>query len=225
MHIFTTKQKVLLLLLLSFVFFAGFVYFSYLVNKDIFNQFDFDTTVKIQDRTPRKVDGIFSVFSLLGNAEVSASAWVVLSILIFFKRWWLTFFSMSLFPFSVFLEVFGKLFVYHPAPPLFLYRGLFDFSLSKYYVHTEYSYPSGHVTRTAFLMLFLCLLFLTRVRGNLRKLVLAGASLGFLFIMMFSRIYLGEHWTSDVFGGFLLGGSFGIVAGVTTFKLKPAKQI
>lgn len=214
------KQQVIGLLLISALLFVSFVVFSYFVHKKIFTSFDFDTTVKLQDRLPHKLDLPFTILSLLGTAEVTTIIWVGLAIFVLLKRWWLTFISMGLFPFSIFLEIFGKVFVYHPAPPLFMYRGLFNFSLSKYYIHTDYSYPSGHVTRTTFIITFLMLVFLARLKNKKIQTLLILSLFGLLILMMLSRVYLAEHWTTDVVGGFLLGSSFGIISGITTFKRK-----
>jgi len=38
--------------------------------------------------------------------------------------------------------------------------------------------------------------------------------LGFLILMMASRVYLGEHWASDVLGGLFLGGSIALFCGL-----------
>src|SRR3989344_6110635 len=64
----------------GFIFFILFVFFSYLVHKDIFTQFDFDTTVKLQDNISRRVDNEFSLLSEVGSFETML---ILLLILVF----------------------------------------------------------------------------------------------------------------------------------------------
>jgi membrane-associated phospholipid phosphatase len=67
------------------------------------------------------------------------------------------------------------------------------------------SYPSGHV---AFFSWFLVLLILCLAVGRLPKAVVAAAWViaGLVLLAVcVGRIYLGEHWPSDIFGGLALG--------------------
>jgi membrane-associated phospholipid phosphatase len=67
------------------------------------------------------------------------------------------------------------------------------------------SYPSGHV---AFFSWFLILLILCLAVGRLPKAIVAGLWViaGLVLISVcIGRIYLGEHWPSDIVGGLALG--------------------
>jgi hypothetical protein len=79
---FIMKKKVIFLFL-SIVFFFIFLFFSYLVKKDLFVQWDFDTTVRLQNHLPKKFDPYLSLFSLIGSFEVYS---LLILIIIFIRR-------------------------------------------------------------------------------------------------------------------------------------------
>lgn len=72
----------------------------------------------------------------------------------------------------------------------------------------DYSYPSGHVV--AYVSIFGFLFFLIYVLfGRSVWRTLALCTLGFLVATIgLSRIYLGQHWASDVLGGYALGSAY-----------------
>lgn len=81
-------------------------------------------------------------------------------------------------------------------PPLSLHLVLED----------SYSFPSGH----AFISLVfygLLMYFVIRHEYTLRAKVLTCLASGlFIFLVGFSRLYLGVHWPSDVLGSWVMGG-------------------
>ena len=199
-----------LLALKATVLFGVFILFSFLVSKEVFNTLDFDTTVRLQDHLSRRWDLPFSVLSVIGSAEITGLIWGAIFIYCLFKKYFKVLLTLPLFFVALFIEVFGKVFVEHPAPPFLFYRGVLDFHFPSNFVHTSYSYPSGHMTRTAFLVAFLLTFSILKTKG-LSKLVISLILVSFLTLMCISRVYLGEHWLSDVIGGSLLGLSFGII--------------
>ena len=70
----------------------------------------------------------------------------------------------------------------------------------------SYSFPSGHVMFFIGFFGFLFFLALAILRpGWLRRLMLAFLG-GLVLLIGPSRVYVGEHWPSDVLGAYLLGG-------------------
>lgn len=198
--------------ILSFIFIASFILFSYNVAKENFQQFDFDTMVKIQDRIQKKFDDNFSFFSLIGSVEVTFTVCLLMATLSLLRfKWGSVLGWLIIIPASL-IELFGKLVLFHPGPPYFFHRTSLATHLPSFYIHTEFSYPSGHVTRTIFIVtVFICIIFFSKLNLFL-KYGLIFMLVGFASLMGLTRISLGEHWLSDVLGGILLGIGSGFFA-------------
>ena len=73
-------------------------------------------------------------------------------------------------------------------------------------VLTSYSFPSGHVMFYVSLFGFIWYLAYTLLQRSLKRRILLGFFGGLIVLVGVSRIYLGQHWASDVLGAYLLGG-------------------
>lgn len=215
----------MLFIFLSFLVFFFFTLFSYMVAKETWQQTDFDTTVKLQDNISRKFDEFFSYFNYIGSAEVTIGAVLVLALLSFIRGRFLAVIGWLLMIPATAFEVFGKLVVYHPGPPVLFHRNVLEGSLPSFYVHTNFSYPSGHMTRTIFLITVFLILVIFSKRNFIFKLISVGALLTLAFFMALTRIYLGEHWLSDVMGGSLLGLASGLFASALIIRKNTVKII
>jgi hypothetical protein len=103
----------------GFIVFLSFVLFSFLVHKNLFTAIDFDTTVRLQDHIPHRLDFWFSILSLVGSFEIVS---VILLLIWAIVRRLSYIFVLLSFGFIHILELFGKVFVDHPGPPYLFFR-------------------------------------------------------------------------------------------------------
>jgi len=75
---------------------------------------------------------------------------------------------------------------------------------------TGYSFPSGHTVGAMTFYGFLIIIILNCLKGSL-KLILVSILVILIFLIGFSRIYLGVHYFSDVLGSILLSSIFIII--------------
>lgn len=197
-----------------------FTFFSYTVAKERWQKTDFDTMVKLQDHISRRFDGIFSYFSLLGSAEITIGFCIVLALLALIRMRWLAALGWLIIVPASLAEVFGKLVVFHPGPPVFFHRSILPTGLPSFYVHTNFSYPSGHMTRTIFIITVFASLMIFSSKNYSYKFTTLFLLISLAFMMGMTRVYLGEHWLSDVIGGAFLGAAAGFLASVLILRGK-----
>jgi undecaprenyl-diphosphatase len=153
------------------------------------------------------LDVAASVVTLLGEPQITGAVAVALSL-----SWWRRRGVQGLVPLLLFagvaIEVVLKDVLPHPGPPPEFSRGLqlplFLHLATPLFLHfpTPYSFPSGHMLRTTFLV---ALIGEHVPRWHT-------ASWALVLAMAFTRVYLNDHWVSDVGGGILLGLTLAAVA-------------
>lgn len=199
-------RKRLYIVLFGLFLLCSFYVFSREINLGFFKQVDFNTTVRIQNKIPQRFDELWEDMVFFVTPVSSIIIVGLLTILGLMSRGIRVraLIIPVLFGLLVLGEIYGKNVVHHPAPPFFMIKNPTTI-FPKYYINEQYSYPSGHTARATFLSV---VLFSLVKRKRTRFAIGLGV---FVAVVAIGRIYLGHHWLSDIIGGVLLGGGFGLL--------------
>lgn len=88
-----------------------------------------------------------------------------------------------------------------------------------------YSFPSGHATASMAVYGALAYLALTTVRKPAVRAAGAGACVLLVILIGFSRIYLGEHFPSDVIGGWCVALAWLAILVLLLFRARPPNAV
>ena len=70
---------------------------------------------------------------------------------------------------------------------------------------TGFSFPSAHAVLSSALYIMLIILICKYFKSILAKIVLVPFFSALIFVVAYSRVYLGVHYTTDIIGGWLVG--------------------
>jgi membrane-associated phospholipid phosphatase len=144
------------------------------------------------------LDNFFLAITRLGSIYFIAVAFLILTFFLVKKR-------MKKAATSVFLTLIGS------AILIYLFKNFFGRSrpFECPFAKDCFSFPSGHATIAFYFYGMLFNLTTRFIKLRKRYVLLLALILGFLvFLIAVSRLYLGYHFLTDIFGGFLLGGIF-----------------
>lgn len=163
-------------------------------------------------RTPAG-DAIMIGITELGDTKVVVAVTAIVFLWLLWKHAWRTavFWLVAIAGASA-LNTIIKVTLHRARPDELLYSGW-----------SAFSFPSGHSTTNMVLYGFLAFLIARELRPALQLSVALGAA-ALIFLITFSRLYLGAHWFSDVVGGAAFGSAWLILLGLFYLR-RPVERI
>lgn len=229
MRQYIRRYFVLISLSISLVGLIVFYVFSWQVKQGTLTKFSFDTTVRLQGKSPERLDevwedlsyfvspvnsviivGLLTLLGVLSGRSRKAKA-AALLIPVFFG-------------FMIAAEIYGKARVESAAPPFFMLKNPTTI-FPKYHVQEEYSYPSGHAARSLYLgLVFLGLVFPKMYKRRYIFGLLSFGTLSVVTAISIGKVILGQHWIADTIGGWIIAVACAVFAVVLPLKFNLQKN-
>lgn len=189
---------------------AGFSLLAFLASSSAYFPIDLVITQSFQVFHPTWFDGLMRAISAPGYTFPAIIVVAVFATLLYyFGLHWEMAMSLLVAGSIEALNYLVKTIVHRPRPAENIVRVFQNLS--------SYSFPSGHVMFYTAYFGFLFFLVYRNMKHSWRRTALMVLFGGLIVSVGPSRIFLGEHWASDVIGGYLLG-SLGLVAAVRVYQ-------
>jgi membrane-associated phospholipid phosphatase len=203
----------------------AYVGFSIAVAAGVLHRFDIEVASSFNTLYVPVLLPVFRVIALFGGVELTGLVGLGIFIYLWRQGYRLGAFAAASVPLASVVELVYKHTINHPAPPPGLAHpdGPSISNLLERVAGLEWSFPSGHMTRS--LVAYGLLAFVvTRLAGRpaLRRLAIPVA-IGVVLLEAFDRLYLEVHWESDVIGGLLLGATF-LAASISWLEWSEARS-
>ncbi|HEX2981496.1 MAG TPA: phosphatase PAP2 family protein [Anaerolineaceae bacterium] len=177
----------------------GFGFLTYIASTSAYTNFDVATTHFLQTFDFLPIELLMRAVSWPGfMPQAAILAGLTLLVLWVVGLHWETLVGAVSFAGVEALNLVIKTLVHRPRPDPNIVRVFKEL--------TGFSFPSGHVMFYMGLFGFLAFLTYTLLKPSWRRTVLLVVFTTFLVLVGPSRVFLGEHWTSDVAAAYLAGG-------------------
>jgi membrane-associated phospholipid phosphatase len=176
----------------------SFTLLAFLATSTAYFPLDLTITRSLQTFNPLWFDWLMRLVSLPGNGPQALIVMSLLVALIYLAGLhWEAGMSAATGACGYSLHLLVKFIIHRPRPAADLVRVFQNL--------TDYSFPSGHVMTYVAFYGFLWFLTYTLLRHSWKRTALLFLFGGMVLLVGASRIYLGQHWASDVLGAYLLG--------------------
>lgn len=190
------RQRILTFTLIGLV--AGFILLSVLVAYFPDNNIDLEFSEEVQERRMPMLDVLMKLVSYPGYVWISVTMAAVIAVAFFVFKYKKEALFTMLTLLSGLVSTIIKAAVNRARPSSDI--------VSVIEKTVQQSFPSGHTQFYVVFFGFMVIVMLTkRSLPKALRLVTLAVSLFLIFIIPFSRVYLGAHWFTDVLGGFLSG--------------------
>jgi undecaprenyl-diphosphatase len=192
------RYRAVLFLIVLLIITAAFAVLTFLVKTTPSFPLDLQITIGIQSINTPVFGGLMTAVSWPGFWPQSGIITALIILLILgFGLQWEALVALIAALFSSGINVLVKDLIQRPRPAAAL--------VHVFATLNNYSFPSGHVMYYTGFYGFIVFLAFTLLKPSLKRTLLL-AFFGFLVLLIgVSRIYVGEHWASDVLGAYLLG--------------------
>ncbi|EUJ24450.1 phosphatase PAP2 family protein [Listeria grandensis] len=159
-------------------------------------KFDLNWIGRIQTNVSASKTSLIDSLTMIGSAETAIILTIIVVVILFFLRKFVVglWFGGTVLVCAILLNAVLKHIFERPRP-----------NFNRLIAETGFSFPSGHATGTTIFYGLAAMFLIFTVKQMWAKIVIGVVGLGWIFFIMYSRVYLGVHYPTDVLGGFLFG--------------------